>query len=709
MERALANSRQGLAYGAQETGVVTTSGNFRPATGTSYNPENWAMTLHGSSDVHETREIVIDVEAADRQNQDGQPRFFKQLPSGDYLPSLLTIAHSIPAAREGMLMRSCVQSSYGQDSDWWRGHAIRMPRIVNTHDGSPVNPTQSEDEDIVNEVQRLMAFLDASNRSYGCIDNLTAIATDRARREGWGSETVMDRTLRGWETAACALQGGPRDLTGLFHSTIGSTDPTDKSRQDLWSILLSVSEADRRRPGDLTLADIMDNAIWDPDLPEADMHDIVMQRCADILAMRVVQDGSTLDKLGLVVPSSLFVDKYLADNIAVSRDIRKAIGATRQRLTQLEELHQNLSNIPQNSGAGSLDALDMLQTTREQLRGATRDAVVADYEARGIELPDGALESSDAEAAANEAMAKQLDDLWSKINSKLKTLEDEKQKAQEMLSKLAQTNPQLPEGVEPKHQYTLRGVSTKPNVTYILRPKTLNIITDSMDISSDAAAPEPENDPLADPDAPPGWMWWRIEFDSTHSPGRIMKTESTQDDVLRAVELEHSSALLVYASDQAMNWPSDPKLPEALAEFVATDNKLFREELDGHGNSSGMTSYGAGQVWSTVYNAGTVEQRSRAGSQGSTMVNYDDGEDSGHGVIEAQEMDEAPPYTIHDPSPWDYEDAKIKGSPDAHEIHLEDTQENGAVESIESVKVMTDASHRSSVTMTGQSDREGAV
>ncbi|GAM86687.1 hypothetical protein ANO11243_047060 [Dothideomycetidae sp. 11243] len=635
MEQALANSRHGALHSGQGTDIATTP-NFHPATKSHYDPNTWAMTVPGASNIHEEREIVLDVDASERRNHDGHPRFLKHLPSGDYLPSLLTIAHAIPAARETMLARAHIQTSYGRDQDWWRGQAIRLPRIINADGDSPTDPSVILDEEIVNEMQRLMAFLDSSDRSYGCIDSLVGIALERARKEEATSETVMDQVLKGWESALCALKGKDNVAHSIFHSVVGTNQPNGNPRQDLWSLPLSVSADDRLRQQELTLADVMDSTIWDTDAEDESIYDTYMEHCADVLPMRVIQDGQSHNKLGLVIPPSFYVDRYLKENTATSRVVRKEMANTRKRIAQLEAVHTDISNIRNPHGSDNFSAVDMLQKTQGLLSGSVRNAVIVDYEARGIELPSGALEPSEPEKSKYEALASKLDNVWRSIEVKLDQLRTEKAKARELLSQLSQTNPPDLGGSNLKHKYTLRGVSTKPTVTYVLRPKPKSRqpseSSDLMDLTSDAAVPaqREQDDLMADPDAPPGWMWWRIEFVTTHSPGHIMKTESTQDDVLRAVELEHSSALLVYASDRAMEHPSDEDLPEPLAKFVAIDNKLFRHELDQEwsNNDGHIETFEARQGWSNSFSEGIGHSQSRRSSQGSTMVNYEEGDEA---------------------------------------------------------------------------------
>lgn len=121
-----------------------------------------------------------------------------------------------------------------------------------------------------------------------------------------------------------------------------------------------------------------------------------------------------------------------------------------------------------------------------------------------------------------------------------------------MLARLSQSAPPGLEGGVLRHRYTLRGVSTKPHVTYVLRPK------------SDTADQGPDADMFSDGDAPEGMQWWRIEYDVTFNGPKTLVTRSTEDDVLRAVELEHNQALLVYASDNAINHPESQETSQVL-------------------------------------------------------------------------------------------------------------------------------------------------
>lgn len=76
-----------------------------------------------------------------------------------------------------------------------------------------------------------------------------------------------------------------------------------------------------------------------------------------------------------------------------------------------------------------------------------------------------------------------------------------------MLAQLSQETPTELSTSLNKHRYSLRGVATKPHVTYLLTPRDP---TDSGMVD--------------DEDAPEGMQWWRIEYDVQVNGARVMKT-----------------------------------------------------------------------------------------------------------------------------------------------------------------------------------------
>lgn len=92
----------------------------------------------------------------------------------------LSIFHSIPLAKRAMLLPEQVLEEYGYNDRWWSGEAIEAPRIVNL-ESDRVGP---EIGDVVVETQRLMAFLECTNRAYGSVDSLAKLPSMPESQEG---------------------------------------------------------------------------------------------------------------------------------------------------------------------------------------------------------------------------------------------------------------------------------------------------------------------------------------------------------------------------------------------------------------------------------------------------------------------------------------------------------------------------------------------
>lgn len=162
-------SQSGALYGQQETGITgthtsPTNPNFRDAApDRDYDPNQWALTTT------QTHEIFLDPSPEDRKRSPGEPVFLRPSSSGTNLSAALTILHSIPLAREGLLVRGHVRPDYGHDDQWWNGQRVRTLRVVDVDD------EESQIVEEIVEVQRLMAFLDQSTRAYGSVEGLVVM------------------------------------------------------------------------------------------------------------------------------------------------------------------------------------------------------------------------------------------------------------------------------------------------------------------------------------------------------------------------------------------------------------------------------------------------------------------------------------------------------------------------------------------------------
>jgi hypothetical protein len=233
------------------------------------------------------------------------------------------------------------------------------------------------------------------------------------------------------------------------------------------------------------------------------------------------------------------------------------------------------------------------------------------------------------------------------------------------------TQPSSDPNEPPTHRYTLRGVSTKPHITYVLRP----VIEDLIDISDDNSG-EAKDESSGNCAGETAWQWWRISFsdEESHSSGelpilgpptqaeaevtetlgrngygqfsdwsrKVQQPESRSGfsvrkvrevEVLKAAREESNSVLLVYASDEAIKLDPGrvPDLMPELRAFVEADNAAFERELRGESGAemeSVSTAYGNGKLvdddMETMPPASPKRQSDGAASPGKQSKTFDD-------------------------------------------------------------------------------------
>lgn len=527
---------------------------FGPATRDQYDERQWAM-------IPASQEIVPDVPAKNREYRQGQgPRFLKHLPDGDYTPNFIAICHSIAKLREAFLMRQHIKPDYGNETDWWRGQPISLPRIVNTADNTPADPDVDKYDELIAEVQRLMAFLDCSQRTYASIGGITQsemIKNNEANSDRPGS--LLELFLLGWmEAASNRLDADDQkdQIRKLFTTTIGTNAATGMADPNLRVVDLTVKSTNENS----NLLELLDDLLWDTDPSEDDIPDNFIEDPAEFLVMRVQHASPSAPKLGVDVPSFFHVDKYLKQNIASTRSIRQDMARGKKRVAKIEEIEKKLKSWQHPNKSAQIESRELLNHALGHFSGQKRK----DVEKAAL-ITRAPLANHEPEHYPD--VASKLEQIIANIDKKLEVLAEEKAKTLKAVSELSTAPPADVEKSDVQPRYMLRGVATKPNITYILQPKE----DDDQDMTS-------SNDGDM---TPPGYQWWRIAYEVSGSHASIMKSKCGDYDVTRAVELEHTSALLVYGNEESCNWEAywDPDIPEALRGFVHKDDEQFQHEL----------------------------------------------------------------------------------------------------------------------------------
>jgi hypothetical protein len=388
LQRALAESAAMFSRDAlpQETGITmshdvvipTELPFFGPANREAYDPDQWAMVRASPE--------VLEPLPSGRKREPGFPVFLRSRRSGteaSSLGALLTILHAIPAARNAFLRAGMRPATYGQNSEWWKGSRIE-PLGVPDNDGSirmtttaaaaaaatTTVTTVDSDEDesdssnngsnnmvahgdgqlksgprtdsafareYVEEIHRLMAFLDTSDRAYGTADNLTGTS---ALKECYGMETSQ----RFFEAAR--RLDLPEFLHNFFYDVqlMGIKEMGAPLRSESYAIL-EIKVDDMSIPfGLYDLYSAIDVIFWedlyrfDPSEAHISVSDAcmaVLTKVAPLQILRLNTSKMVPFEQPFDVPEVLYTDRYLNENSARALEIQ----------VQLQKVYDNIRKI----------------------------------------------------------------------------------------------------------------------------------------------------------------------------------------------------------------------------------------------------------------------------------------------------------------------------------------------------------------------------
>ncbi|KAA8910919.1 hypothetical protein FN846DRAFT_937502 [Sphaerosporella brunnea] len=557
LAQALQASMEGQ-WGSQETGVTGThtspvNPHFTPApAGKHYDPSQWALTPTTKT---QTREISQHPAPHKRKREEGAPAFLRPSLAGYNLSGLLTILHAIPIARESFLFRRHVVKHYGHGPKWWAGEPIQTSRIiVNTR------PGYLEAEEQLMELQRIMAFLDKTERTYGCIDALTAMP----RLQEQELTSVITTFLRGWiHCLIDVVENQEYPESAAFLSYAHQIYPDGQIRDQEFGIL-EITTSSR----DSTIYGALDGIIW------AEDDNPVYVDFSDIVSIQLRTETSDTPGSGVDIPATIYLDRYTKRWLEIANAVKEQIAFQKRKIEDIEAKEQKLKSFTTKDGS-IYDPRTLLEGAIQHLgiplkRNYDDDDISMDSQS---ELPDP---------------IPILTQMLRKVEKKISRLERQKVEALQELEKLRRlyTTPDepVPDDLPPLTGYSLRGVVTNPSTIYVLarnQPKTEQ----------------------ADKASLPSEQWWCCQWNvqkNTSRPGwdnsnvwddnsASCKTiKVTEEEVLLAAKTQGDTVLVVYANEKAFQ--GDPSLPEPLKVFVDKDNAAFAEELSPNADSETLFS-----------------------------------------------------------------------------------------------------------------------
>ena len=331
LQRAVAMSLN-QDMGQQESGVTTantaaTTGQtqFTKATRDHYDEGDWAMTLFNTS----SQEVVISPDPEDRKKANDEPAFIRPTQDNLYLGGFLTILHEIPLAREALLLRTKLLHDYGNDLQWWNGQPINLPKIVT------VNESKGQDddwEDVIHETQRLMAFLDSTDRAFGSCDALANLKAVTATASD--SEEVVARFLETWHGAA--IRADPENpLATTFMSHAYKRSPFDEGDEPISRELFTFEPMVEQNP-DQNLYDVLDSAIWS-DKPGENLDDVWLEHVGEVLVIKL-DSFDTTSSVDVKIPPVFYPDRYMSSCREISRQFRSERLRVQEQLVKIENL-----------------------------------------------------------------------------------------------------------------------------------------------------------------------------------------------------------------------------------------------------------------------------------------------------------------------------------------------------------------------------------
>ncbi|MCJ1378770.1 hypothetical protein MMC17_001869 [Xylographa soralifera] len=542
IQKALAMSISETMPG-QEVGVTDATGaHFGPATEAYYDNDKWAMTAARTN----AQEILQNPDPRFRMREKGAPAFLKPSPAGHYIPALVTILHAIPMAREALLSRDYVLSDYGKSDEWWDGLPIESPQIFNLDQ----NIDELDREEIVFEFQRLMAFLDETERAYGSADVL--VNMDGVRHVH--TSDVETRLLQVWsESVARAMPD--YEMRTVF-DTSACKELNDRT---IYALDLPIDNVSLESGS--TLYDALDDAIW-TGFKASDDEEIYLEKVPDVLVIKARRSGGRGTGLGVKIPATWYADRYLKESVAATKEMRLMKESVTNEINKIEHSQANLAKFQvSHADAKLIDTTKLLRVAKTHFETSTGSQIPKESVQNGIS------EASDSASGLSSysKIAEQLQVVAERVSQKLKgtsklpALEQSKDQAVEKMRQLSKLYTKPSENMDdpPHHKYTLRGVSTNPNTTYLLANP--NGPGDLMGLELDE------------------WQWWKISY-SVGDVHPISYSKVREVEVLKAAKDESYKALLVYASVKALSY-QEQRIPDQLINFVRADNLAFETEL----------------------------------------------------------------------------------------------------------------------------------
>lgn len=624
LQRALAESAAESGLPPQESGIIGSDLNetkFGPATRSEYEQDQWAMVPTKAFDNLNSQQKPV-IPPSGRKRNHPAPAFL-QAGKDHRLGAIITILSHIPMAKNALLSSGDTPRSYGYENDWWEGKSIVPQGGRQSEHLSLDVETRHNDAfsiphpDFYEELHRLIAFLDTTDRAYGSADSLavsSALDPDHgAGRASVDTEEAFFAALKTEfeETGNMALKpfmSIARTERAKKSATV-EQDDEDSGETALFDFL-TIPLADGQNQSVTSLYNALDTIFWtdafcQDQFPNADSNMAFLQETGGILAIRIGGDGLCKP---CDIPLTLYLDRYMESRRDTALHIQEKLHILRSALRPLDGREQKVlacngetdcgvrnwfDGKPHasrdcwektiNEAAGLIvrqHKLAQLRHTEQQLaKGipptlesialihsgdcayelSTEEQQLQKLGEDAIQLARAKLDRIDSDLDDIKHRRERLTEGIDHFSVRLTIREDEA--PQEFVDKyIVPDRPQVykPDQWNPTHRFLLSGVATTNEITYVCTRRARQLV----EVGD-------QTEPLE--------QWWRLVYAAQEkNPISIEKTDAESVSIAAGSESKHP--IMIYASEAALG--AEPmQLSQALRTFVRADNKVFQNEL----------------------------------------------------------------------------------------------------------------------------------
>ncbi|WDK12117.1 ubiquitin interaction domain-containing protein [Colletotrichum graminicola] len=507
-----------------------------------------------------------------RKREEGAPAFLIQKPnarnSSQRLGSVLTILHEIPLARNVLLQAGKPAASYGHNSEWWKGQPIYAPHVLAAMQQGELQWSEESKPDFHEEIHRLMAFLDLTERSYGSVETMAdLVPKTNFSPERQFYDTLDEKTdaevLKPLTHVACPL-------------SLQTFEPTQEpTRFAFLNFELTKSQCEQTK----TLYDAWNWIVWHESMTWAELQPnmgmVVLDDMGEIMTVNIDAEDPP-EKLE--IPEVWYPERYLVSRKEEARVCQEHLAWISRALYEANSKEFDLTKWVDPKTDKLHDKEEMLEKTIKEYESHVQylDGLGRFRELQKLEnedekqytrLEDVPCVKTEAEEALAKSSQQVVDRcVWelSQLRETKKRLDWERERLierQQLVSSTLLTDPNKPGLTKPftSKKYLLRGIATSQNVTYVCKRAEPALID-----FEEASAPVDQ--------------WWRLSYEQgSANPAKAEKCSFEQ--VMEKMFWETKGPLLVYATEDAINTPVSP-LSDALQRFARAENKNFKQELN---------------------------------------------------------------------------------------------------------------------------------